>query len=90
MATLSTYILLASETSDIIICVAIYYEKGSTGNNFLHKEKFCTALPKKDKMLKKIRETVRLLIVRFQLQHAVHKMSKNNIGFIFAVQAEHQ
>ena len=61
--TLST--LIASETSDVINCIAIAYEKGSSGNIFLRKEKFRTVqvLLKKDRTLKKIRETVKLVMV---------------------------
>ncbi len=44
--------------SDLITCVAFYYEKGSSGNSFLRKEKFRAVLTRGAKTLKKIRETV--------------------------------
>ena len=46
---------------DIINCVALYYEKGSSGINYLRKEKFRAALPRNAKSVKKVRETVRLV-----------------------------
>ena len=53
MATPSTS--LVNKTSDIINCVAIFhYEKGSSENSFLLKEKFRTVLRKTDKTLSRI------------------------------------
>ena len=43
--------------SDIINCV-FYYEKGTSGSNFIRKEKFRAVLSKGEKTLKKTRETV--------------------------------
>ena len=65
MATPSTS--LVYETSDIINCVAVFhYEKDSSENNFLRKEKFRTVLRKKDKTLKKIASGRRSLVNCFQ------------------------
>ena len=44
---------------DVISCVALFYEKGKSGNSFLRKEKFRAQLPRKEKRLNTVRETVR-------------------------------
>ena len=44
---------------DVISCVALFHEKGKIGNSFLRKEKFRAQLPRKEKTLKSVRETVR-------------------------------
>ena len=44
---------------DIINCVALYYEKGASGNWFLPKEKFRAAVSRHVKTLKVLKETVR-------------------------------
>ena len=44
---------------DIINCVALYYEKGASGNWFLRKEKFRAAVSRQVKTLKVLKETVR-------------------------------
>ena len=44
---------------DVISCVALFYENGKNGNSFLRKEKFRVQLPRKEKRLKSVRETVR-------------------------------
>ena len=44
---------------DVISCVALFCEKGKSGNSFLRKEKFQARLPRKEKTLKSVRETVR-------------------------------
>ena len=44
---------------DIINCVALYYEKGASGNWFLRKEKFRAAVSRQVKTLKVLNETVR-------------------------------
>ena len=44
---------------DVISCVALFYEKGKSGNLFLRKEKFPAQLPRKEKTIKSVRETVR-------------------------------
>ena len=44
---------------DVISCVALFYEKGKSDNSCLHKEKFRAQLPRKEKTLKSVRETVR-------------------------------
>ena len=36
---------------DVISCVALFYEKGKSGNSFLRKEKFRAQLPRKEKTL---------------------------------------
>ena len=46
---------------DVISCVALFYDKGKSGNSFLRKEKFRAQLPRKEKTLKSVRETIRLL-----------------------------
>ena len=40
-------------------CVALFYEKGKSGNSFFRKEKFRAQFPRKEKTLKSVRETVR-------------------------------
>ena len=49
----------SNEICDIINCVAIYYEKGASGNAFLWKEKFRAQVSRKVRSLKALRETVR-------------------------------
>ena len=44
---------------DIISCVALFYEKGKSGNSFLRKEKFRAQLPRKEMTLDSSRGTVR-------------------------------
>ena len=44
---------------DIINCVALYYEKGASVNEFLPKEKFRAPVSRQVKTLKVIKETVR-------------------------------
>ena len=44
---------------DIINCVALYYEKGASGNAFLREEKFRAAVSRQVKTLKVLKETVR-------------------------------
>ena len=36
---------------DVISCVVLFYEKGTSGNSFLRKEKFRAQLPRKEKTL---------------------------------------
>ena len=43
---------------DIINCVALYYEKGASGNAFLRKEKFRAPVSRQVKTLKALNETV--------------------------------
>ena len=50
-------IFRGQKESDVINCVVFYYEKGTSKNNFLRKEKFGAVLTKGKKTLKKIRET---------------------------------
>ena len=47
------------DEGDVISCVTLFYEKGASGNNYVRKEKFHAVLPKAEKTVKKIRETVR-------------------------------
>ena len=49
----------SNEICDIINCVAIYYEKGASGNAFLREEKFRAQVSRKVRSLKALRETVR-------------------------------
>ena len=44
---------------DVISCVALFYEKAKSGNSFLGKQKFRAQLPRKEKTLRSVRETVR-------------------------------
>ena len=37
---------------DVISCVALFYERGKSGNSFPRKEKFRAQLPRKEKTLK--------------------------------------
>ena len=46
---------------DIINCLALYYEKGASGNAFLRKEKFRAPVSRQVKTLKVLKETVRWL-----------------------------
>ncbi|XP_068734941.1 uncharacterized protein [Montipora capricornis] len=48
----------SNEICEIINCVAIYYEKGASGNAFLRKEKFRAQVSRKVRSLKALRETV--------------------------------
>ena len=45
---------------DIINCVALYYEKGSSGNVFLPKEIFIAPVSRQVKTLKVVKETVKV------------------------------
>ena len=45
---------------DIINCVALYYEKGASGNAFLLKEKFRAPVSRQVKTLKVLKETVKV------------------------------
>ena len=44
---------------DVISCVPLLHEKGKSGNSCLRKEKFRAQLPRKEKTLKSVRETVK-------------------------------
>ena len=44
---------------DIINCVALYYEKGVSGNAFLPKEKYRAPVSRQVENLKVVKETVR-------------------------------
>ena len=44
---------------DVMSSVALFYEKGKSGNSFLRKEKFRAQLPRNEKTLKSVRETIR-------------------------------
>ena len=44
---------------DVISCVALFYEKGKSDSSCLRKEKFRAQLPRKERTLKSVRETVR-------------------------------
>ena len=46
------------DSVDRIWCVALFYEKGKSGNSYLRKEKFRAELPRKAKTLKAVKETV--------------------------------
>jgi len=39
---------------DVISCVALFYEKGKSGNSFLRKEKFRAQLPRKEETFKSV------------------------------------
>ena len=45
---------------DIINCVALYYEKGASGNAFLPKEIFRALVSRQVKTLKVVKETVKV------------------------------
>ena len=45
--------------SDVIKCVVMFYERGTSGGNFIRKEKFQAVLNRNYKTLRRIRETVR-------------------------------
>ena len=44
---------------DVISCVALFYEKGKSGNSFLCKEKFRAQLATEGEDIKSVRERVR-------------------------------
>ena len=48
-----------NDVVDVITCVALFYEKGKSGNSFLCNEKFWVQLPRKEQTVKSVRETVR-------------------------------
>ena len=48
-----------NDVVDVISCIALFYEEGKSGNSFFRKEKFRAQLPRKEKTLKSVRETVR-------------------------------
>ena len=47
-----------SAASDVITCVVMFYERGTSGNNCIRKEKVRAVLNRKYKTLRWIRETV--------------------------------
>ena len=53
---------------DIINCVALYYEKGASGNAFLPKEKFRAPVSRQVKTLKVVKETVRWVDLSLRVQ----------------------
>ena len=53
---------------DIINCVALYYEKGTSGNAFLPKEKFRAPISRQVKTLKVVKETVRWVDLSLRVQ----------------------
>ena len=50
---------IGDDVVDVISCVALFYEKGKSGNSFLRKEKCRAQLPRKEKTFKSVRETFR-------------------------------
>ena len=48
-----------NDVVDVISCIALFYEKGKSGNSFFRKEKCRAQLPRKEMTLKSVRETVR-------------------------------
>ena len=52
----------------IINCVALYYEKGASGNGFLPKEKFRAPVSRQVKTLKVLKETVRWVDLSLRVQ----------------------
>ena len=40
-----------NDVVDVISCVVLFYEKGTSGNSFLRREKFRAQLPRKEKTL---------------------------------------
>ena len=61
---MATSVLMAVDNDDnvvdIINCVALYYEKGASGNAFLPKEKFRAPVSRQVKTLKVLKETVKV------------------------------
>ena len=49
------------EREDVIQCVTLHYEKGSSGTSYIRKEKFRATIPRSAKSLRKVREIVRLV-----------------------------
>ena len=49
---------IEDDVVDVIGCVALFYEKGKSGNSCLRKEKFRAQLPRKE-TLKSVGKTVR-------------------------------
>ena len=55
-----------NEVCDILNWVAIYYEKGTSGNAFLRKEKFLAQVSRKLRSLKALKETVKYVFFFFK------------------------
>ena len=51
-------VTIDDDAVDVISYVALFYDKGKSGNLFLRKDKFRAQLPRK-KTIKSVRETVR-------------------------------
>ena len=47
------------EEGEIMSCVEKVYEKDASGNNYIRKEKFHAVLPRDQKTVQNVRETVR-------------------------------
>ena len=50
---------IVDDVVDVSSCVTLFTKKEKSGNSFLWKEKFRAQLPRKEKTLKSVRETVR-------------------------------
>lgn len=50
-----------TETHVIISCVALYYNKGSSGTNYVKKEKFRASIPQEDTSLKRLKDLIRYI-----------------------------
>mgnify|MGYP000028914402 CR=1 FL=1 len=50
---------IEDDVVDVIGCVALFYEKGKSGNSCLRKEKFRAQLPRKEETLKSVGKTIR-------------------------------
>ena len=53
---------IEDDVVDVISCVALFYEKGMSGNSGLRKEKFRAQLPRKEETLRSARKTVRYVL----------------------------
>ena len=53
---------IEDDVVDVISCVALFYEKGRSGNSCLRKEKFRAQLPRNEETLKSVRKTVRYVL----------------------------
>ena len=57
-ATMATEVVEVATESEVINCVAIFYEEGKEGENFRKKNKFRCKVNKSEKRVTKLTETV--------------------------------
>ena len=68
---------------DIINCVALYYEKGASGNAFLPKEIFRAPVSRQVKTLKVVKETDKVSRPEFQSSRELKRsLSVNDLNIL--------